>query len=81
MVCITTDVEIARMFAGLHPSGTARRGGDVYRVDPDGPAEEDPDYIGNTEKSVRCRSALILGIVATGVRRSRYAPLIVGMLP
>ena len=74
-VYLTTDVEVARMWAGLHPSGTDRRGGDVYRVEPVGKVEPDPDYRGGDGASVCCPSARVSGIVATGVGRAKYRPL------
>jgi len=71
-VYLTTEVEYARAFAALHPCGDRKRGGDVYRVEPAGDVEDDPDYHGEPGRSVRCGSAVIVGIVATGVSRAKY---------
>ena len=77
-VYLTTVPEFARAFAALHPSGTFKRGGDVYRVEPEGDVEPDPDYSGEPGRSVRCGSALIVGIVATGVGRAKYVRAMAG---
>jgi hypothetical protein len=79
-VYLTTDVEVARMWAGLHPDGNHKRGGDVYRVVPDGDLEPDLDYQGGDGASVQAASALVVGIVKTGVPRKPYLPLL-GMIP
>ncbi len=71
-VYLTDTADLARFFAALHPCGDRKRGGDVYRVVPDGPVEDDPDYHGEPGRSVRCGSAVIVGIVATGVGRAKY---------
>jgi hypothetical protein len=75
-VYLTTDVAVARLWAGLHPTGGPKRGGDVYRVEPEGDIEPDPDYLGDDGASVQAPSALIVGIVATGVSRAPYRHLI-----
>lgn len=75
-VYVTTDVETARMWAALHPDGNAKRGGDLYRVVPDGDVEPDPDYQGGDGASWMAASALIVGIVKTGVPRKSYLPLL-----
>jgi hypothetical protein len=79
-VYLTTDVEVALMWAGLHPDGNRKRGGDVYRVVPDGDVEPDLDYLGDDGASVQAASALIVGIVKTGVPRKPYLSLL-GMAP
>lgn len=71
-VYLTTDVEIARMYAGLHPDGTRKRGGDLYRVTPEGPVEPDPDWLGGPGMSVQAVAAWVLGIVKTGVPRRPF---------
>lgn len=79
-VYLTTNVEVARMWAGLHPDGDRKRGGDVYRVIPDGDVEPDLDYTGDDGMSVQAASALIVGIVKTGIPRKPYLPLL-GIIP
>jgi hypothetical protein len=70
-VYMVTDPEQARMFAALHPSGDAKRGGDVYRVQWLQGLERDRDCrTGGLSWQAPC--ARIVGIVATGVRRAPY---------
>lgn len=75
-VYLTTDLAAAKVFAAFHLSGRQGRGGDVYRVAPVGPVENDPDYQGAPGGSVRCAEALVVGVVATGVRTAPYAGLL-----
>lgn len=70
-VYMTTDPEQARMFAALHPSGTAARGGDVYRVQPLQGLARDRDCK-TPGLSWEAPCARILGIVATQIRRAPY---------
>jgi hypothetical protein len=70
-VYITADLDAARLFAALHPDGTAKRGGDVYEVEPLGEVEPDPDCL-TPGYSWRCERARILRIVRTGIPRARY---------
>lgn len=72
-VYLTTDLTAASLFAALHPNGTRTRGGDVYRVHPDGDVEPDPDWLGDPGVSVAAASARVTAIVRTGVRRSEAA--------
>lgn len=69
-VYLTTDLRIATLWASMYPHGTPKRGGDVYRVEPVGQIEPDPDYLPGDGASVQAPRALILGVVRTGVRRS-----------
>lgn len=75
-VFLTTELELARMYAGLHPDGDRRRGGDLYRVVPEGPVEPDPDWDGEPGVSVQVASARVVGIVKTGVPRREFLPLL-----
>ena len=77
-VYLTDTADLARFFAALHPCGDQKRGGDVYRVQPDGEIEPDPDYHGEPGRSMRCGSALIVGIVATSVSRAKYLRAMAG---
>lgn len=72
-VYLTTELDTAIVFAGHypHPEGARRRGGDVYRVEPEGEIEPDPDYEGDDGASIAAPRARITGIVATGVTRRR----------
>lgn len=72
LVYMVTDLEQARMFAAMCPTGSGPgRGGDVYRVQPTIPLALDPDC--HIEGSSWCASrALVLGIVSTGVRIAPY---------
>lgn len=72
LVYMVTELEQARMFAAMCPTGSGPgRGGDVYRVQPTIPVALDPDC--RKEGTSWCASrALILGIVATGVRVAPY---------
>jgi sugar lactone lactonase YvrE len=69
-VYLATDVRIATLWAALYPHGTPKRGGDVYRVHPEGELEPDPDYLGDDGVSFQAPRALIISVVRTGVRRS-----------
>lgn len=75
-VYLTTDLRVATLWAALHPHGTPKRGGDVYRVRPEGDVEPDPDYLGEPGVSVQAPRALILAVVRTGVRRSLAEQLV-----
>lgn len=75
-VYLTTERGTAELWACLHPDGDAVRGGDVYRVVPEGDVEPDPDWRGEPGVSVCAPRARIVGIVATGVRRSRATRLV-----
>lgn len=72
-VYLTTELDTATIFAGHypHPDGARRRGGDVYRVEPEGQIEPDPDYHGDDGASIAAPRARITGIVATGITRRR----------
>lgn len=76
LVYMVTDLEQARMFAAMCPTGSGgrgsgERGGDVYRVQPAIPVALDPDCV--TEGMSWCAPrALIVGIAATGVRTAPY---------
>lgn len=68
-VYMSTNLNDAVLWAGCYPQGTRRRGGDVYRVEPVGEVEPDPDYQGDDGASVCAPRARVVGIVKTGVRR------------
>lgn len=70
-VYMVTDVEQARMYAALHPTGTPTRGGDVYRVQPLQGLARDRDCK-TPGLSWEAPCARITGIVATGIRRAPY---------
>lgn len=70
-VYMVTDPEQARMYAALHPSGTAARGGDVYRVQPLQGLARDRDCK-TPDLSWEAPCARIVGIVATSIRRAPY---------
>lgn len=74
-VYLTTDPENARLFAALHPSGTADRGGDVYRVEPLHGLERDHDCK-IRGMSYQAPQARIVAIAATSVRRAPYTKAI-----
>lgn len=75
-VYITTERGTAELWASLYPGGTPVRGGDVYRVVPEGDVDPDPDWRGEPGVSVCAPRARIVGIVATGVRRSLAGRLV-----
>lgn len=76
-VYLATDRRIAMLWAALHPSGTADEGGWVYRVEPVGDVEPDPDYLGDDVHSWCAPRARVAGIVKTGVPR-RLAGRLIG---
>jgi|GEM_PF-1956886 len=67
-VYLTSSKNDATLYASLHRLGTATRGGDVYRVEPVGTTEPDPDYNG-PDTVVHCASARVVEVVDTHVRR------------
>jgi 8-oxo-dGTP diphosphatase len=67
-VYLTTNKNDATLWASLHRLGTPTRGGDVYRAEPEGDTEPDPDYIGPATV-VHCARARIVEVVDTHVRR------------
>jgi len=69
-VYLTTTRGVAELWACFCPGPSTVRGGDVYRVEPEGPVEPDPDYLGDDAASVCAPRARIVGIVRTGIRRS-----------
>jgi sugar lactone lactonase YvrE len=71
-VYLTTDPQAARMYAAFHVGGDARRGGTVYRVEPKGEIEPDPDYLPDDGGSVACPSALVVAVVETAILRAPY---------
>jgi hypothetical protein len=75
-VYLATDKRIAMLWAALYPLGTAAEGGWVYRVEPEGEVEPDPDYLADDGKSVCAPRARVVGIVKTGVPRRYAGPLI-----
>lgn len=75
-VYLATDQRIAMLWAALHPDGDAKQGGWVYRVQPEGDVEPDPDYLADDGKSVCAPRARIVGIVKTGVPRKHAGRLI-----
>lgn len=78
-VYLATDQNIAMLWAALHPDGDAKHGGWVYRVQPEGEIEPDPDYLPGDGTSVCAPRAKVLGIVKTGVPR-RYAERLIGQV-
>lgn len=74
-VYLTTSRGVAELWACFYPGPSTVRGGDVYRVEPEGDVEPDPDYLGDDGASVCAPRARIVGIVCTGVRRNRGARL------
>ena len=71
-VYLTSDVELARMYAAINPTGLPDRGGDVYLVEPGpGMIEDDPDAT-RSGLSFCVRSARIVSVVATSIRRAPY---------
>lgn len=75
-VYITTERGTAEMWACIYPNADTARGGDVYRVVPEGGVEPDPDWRGEPGVSVAAPRARIVGIVATGVRHSLAGRLV-----
>ena len=75
-VYLTTERGVAELWACLAPEGTPARGGDVYRVQPEGDIEPDPDWNGEPGVSVCVPRALIVGIAGTGIRRALAGRLI-----
>lgn len=75
-VYITTERGTAELWACFYPTPDAVRGGDVYRVVPEGDMDPDPDWRGEPGVSVCAPRARIVGIVATGVRRSLAGRLV-----
>jgi hypothetical protein len=71
-VYLTTNYDAARLWAGLHPDGDQRRGGSVYRVQPEGAVELDPDHLPGDGEGICCPSALILAVAEVGVLRAPY---------
>lgn len=71
-VYLALNVEDAKLFAAFDTGGCCHRGGDVYRVDPVGDIEPDPDWLGPPGGSICAPRARIVGIAATGVRRAPY---------
>lgn len=71
-VYLTTILDAARLWAGLHVGGDARRGGSVYRVEPEGEIEHDPDYLSDDGGSIACPSAVVVAVVEVGVLRAPY---------
>lgn len=57
-VYITTDIHCALLFAAFDPSGK----GIVYEVEPIGPVEVDPDYLGPEKISFQCPEARIIKV-------------------
>jgi hypothetical protein len=72
-VYLTSSKNDAAVYASLHQLGTPTRGGDVYRVEPVGATEPDPDYCG-PDTVVHCARARIVEIVDTHVRRGSVEP-------
>lgn len=56
-VYVTPDINVAAMYAVGH------RGGVVYRVQPDGPLERDPDYLGPDAASWQTTAATVLEVI------------------
>lgn len=77
-VYLTTDLDVARMFAGLAPYGCCHRGGDVYEVAPVGAVEHDPDWMAEPGQSVAAARGRITAVIARGVRRAPYLGLLGG---
>lgn len=78
-VYLTTDKRVAMLWAALHPDGTATEGGWVYRVQPEGEIEPDPDYLPGDGVSVCAPRAKVIGIVKTGVPR-KHAERLIGQV-
>lgn len=74
-VYLTTTLGVAELWACYYPNGHPTRGGDVYRVEPEGEIEPDPDYLLDDGASVCAPQARIVAIVRTGVRRALGARL------
>lgn len=64
---VTTDRPLAKGYAGhwRHPDAGPNVSGDLYRVEPVGGLEDDPDY---PDLSYRCRSARIIAVEQRAVR-------------
>jgi hypothetical protein len=62
-VYLARDLMQARMFASLAAQGAKRRGGDLYEVTPDGPLEDDPDWLGSPGGSACVTSATVLRVI------------------
>lgn len=60
-VYIVRDARVARAYAGKFPGGPG--GGAVYRVEPIGPVEIDPDYVHVPKVFGRCGRARVLEVV------------------
>ena len=75
-VYLSTDPDVAFLFAAYFVGGDRKRGGNVYRVEPDGDVERDPDYLPADGGSVCARRARVVGIVATGVNRARWGAVV-----
>jgi 8-oxo-dGTP pyrophosphatase MutT (NUDIX family) len=67
-VYLTSSKNDATVWASLHRLGTPTRGGDVYRAEPIGSTEPDPDYNG-PDTVVHCARARIVEVVGTHVHR------------
>ncbi len=78
-VYLATDRRIAMLWAALYPEGTPDEGGWVYRVEPEGDVEPDPDYLADDGASVCAPRARVVGIVKTGVPR-RHAGRLIGQV-
>jgi hypothetical protein len=69
-VYLAASLKDARLWASLHPAhGGRNRGGDLYEVTLDGPAEPDPDYLAGDGGSICCTSATIVRVVERRVPR------------
>lgn len=70
-VYLTTEPVIARVFASLAVNSRRRYGGDVYRVEPIGDVEPDPDYLSGDGGSVQAPRARVVEVVERRVPRPK----------
>lgn len=59
-VYITTDMACAMLFAAMDPFGK----GVVYEVEPVGPVDIDPDFLGEEKISFQCSEAKIIRVAS-----------------
>ena len=70
LVYLTTDLQMARLYASQYLDGSKSFAGDVYAVEPVGSCDLDPDYSreGNSRGVfLRCKRARVLGVVERAV--------------
>ena len=68
-VYLTTDLQMARLFASQYLSGSTSLAGDVYEVEPIGSCSLDPDFSSSDFVGVflRCKRARVLNVVERSV--------------